>query len=648
MKNIYIITLSVLALLASSCQKMEIIEDDDVNNNVSGTIYTATMEQLGNDTRSMVTDEGKFFWNDGDPISIVAKKNGEYEVYNTVLSVAESNQTIATFILPEEYSEPSYAVYPQILKEGEYNHTHNSSVLDVTLPCVYDNYDGSVNPVMLLDFPDSDEGNTNALIFRHVTGVLSVTLNDIPAGCDRFVFESYTQNVTGSMTLNMDKDLKSDYDNVSNIVTFKYDALSETKTMTFYIPLPAGRYSGFSVTLYEGPDLLFMKSTLKTQSISRRDLAILPSIEYHEKVKLTGLSEDGTANSYIVSSSGSYSFNAIKGNSIEPVEAIAEAVVLWESFGTDETPSVGDLIGNVSYSDGIISFDATDRKGNAVIAAKDKDGDILWSWHIWLTDRPKDQVYVNNAGVMMDRNLGATSSVPGGMETWGLLYQWGRKDPFLGNRSSTLAEWPFFDLYHSYFDSLGDFVVDIHPILYSVQNPTTFTYGSDVSPLTKMDWSLFDSASSINRWNSTKTIYDPCPVGYRVPDGGEKGVFAIAYGVPLDEFDVIDLPVPYDSANDGFDLGKKEDTPEWSWRLSDEQVCWYPLVPCVIHGEPVYTDDWYDVYEDTASSYWSCSGYNDVTNSYSFVFETIGNNNALYPVSGQWNIVACPVRCLKE
>ena len=75
------------------------------------------------------------------------------------------------------------------------------------------------------------------------------------------------------------------------------------------------------------------------------------------------------------------------------------------------------------------------KNGNAVIAAKDADGNILWSWHIWVCKDydpvAKAQTYYNNAGVMMDRNLGATSATPGNIASVGFLYQWGRKDPFL-------------------------------------------------------------------------------------------------------------------------------------------------------------------------------------------------------------------------
>ena len=84
---------------------------------------------------------------------------------------------------------------------------------------------------------------------------------------------------------------------------------------------------------------------------------------------------------------------------------------------------------------GEIHFTTGDMEGNALIALCNADGDILWSWHIWFTDDPRGQEYYNNAGTMMDRNLGATSATPGDVGALGLLYQWGRKDPFLGSSS---------------------------------------------------------------------------------------------------------------------------------------------------------------------------------------------------------------------
>lgn len=130
-----------------------------------------------------------------------------------------------------------------------------------------------------------------------------------------------------------------------------------------------------------------------------------------------------TANSYIISEAGSYTFKTFKGNSTESVGAVVSAEVLWESFGTDEIPDEGYLISSVSYFNGRIGFTVPDpfHEGNALIAAKDSDDNILWSWHIWMTDYPVEQVYSNGAGTMMDRHLGAVSAVPGDVGALGLL-----------------------------------------------------------------------------------------------------------------------------------------------------------------------------------------------------------------------------------
>ncbi len=237
---------------------------------------------------------------------------------------------------------------------------------------------------------------------------------------------------------------------------------------------------------------------------------------------------DENANCYIVSSPGTYSFKAVKGFSMFPVGAVASVEVLWESFGTLTAPQKGELIQSVSYSSGQITYTTPSilKNGNAVIAAMDAGGNILWSWHIWVCKGydpvATAQTYYNNAGVMMDRNLGATSATPGNVGALGLLYQWGRKDPFLGSgsissntRAKSTLSWPSPVSSNS---STGT-------IAYALANPTTFI----TTNTNNDDWYYTGSSSTDNkRWQTSKTIYDPCPPGWRVPDGGDSGVWSKA------------------------------------------------------------------------------------------------------------------------
>ena len=300
---------------------------------------------------------------------------------------------------------------------------------------------------------------------------------------------------------------------------------------------------------------------MKIRFFSLLALAVLLLSSFTSPADVVNLSEEGTANCYIVSQSGCYKFHAVKGCRKWLVGQVASASVLWESFGTNVTPQVGELIKEASYDNGYITFQTADtfQEGNAVIAARDASGKILWSWHIWFTDQPEEQVYYNNAGTMMDRNLGATSATPGDVGALGLLYQWGRKDPFLGSSSissSTLGKstiaWPSPVPSNS---SNGT-------IEYATAHPTTFITGNDKKNY--YDWYYTGSSSTDNtRWTPSdkdKSIYDPCPSGWRVPDGGDNGIWSKAIG----SSSIID-DYPYDSTNEGI-----------SFSISFPSKTWYP------------------------------------------------------------------------
>ena len=301
--------------------------------------------------------------------------------------------------------------------------------------------------------------------------------------------------------------------------------------------------------------------------------------------KATDLSSSGTANCYIVSAAGDYKFKTVQGNTSTSVGSVSSASVVWETFGTSTAPTVGDLVNAVSYSNGYISFRATGKEGNALIAAKDAKGNILWSWHIWCTDKPEDQVYKNNAGTMMDRNLGATSATPGDVGALGLLYQWGRKDPFLSGSSissntqakSTIT-WPSPVSSNS---SNGT-------IAYATSHPTTFITTNKYN----QDWYYTGSDSTDDtRWNSSKGTYDPCPPGYRVPDGGSNGVWSKALGSSSSFSND-----PWNSTNKGMDFK--------SYFTSSTQ-CWYPA------SGFLYDDDGSLGYVGNAGYYRSCTPYDN-------------------------------------
>ena len=385
----------------------------------------------------------------------------------------------------------------------------------------------------------------------------------------------------------------------------------------YYWSSKPSSYGAYYLHFY-GSDIYTNNNYCRAYGFSVRCVQDLSTSSTPADPIVVDLSSNGTANSYIVSESGSYSFSPTKGNSSESVDAISSVDVLWETFGTSETPSVGSLISSVSYESGKISFSTPQsyREGNAVIAAKDASGTILWSWHIWLTDEPEGQVYYNNAGTMMDRNLGATSATPGDVGALGLLYQWGRKDPFLGSSSissNTVAKstltWPSGV---SSSSSIG--TVD-----YVTSHPTTYVFG--VSS-TYYDWHY--SSRDNNLWQSSKTIYDPCPQGWRVPDGGSNGVWSTALG-SSSYFQDDSL---YDSTDEGMNF---------SGKFGSASTIWYPISGCSS------SDDGSLYYVGYAGYYWSAS-----PNLYHAYYLRFFYNGDVYPSSENRRASGYSVRCLQE
>ena len=330
------------------------------------------------------------------------------------------------------------------------------------------------------------------------------------------------------------------------------------------------------------------------------------------------LSSSASANCYIISNSGLYKFKPVKGNSESSVGNVASASILWETFGTSTTPECLDLISGICYKDGYIAFQTADifKEGNAVIAAKGASGTILWSWHIWFTDQPQAQVYKNDAGTMMDRNLGATSATPGDVGALGLLYQWGRKDPFLGSSSisetvvakSTLT-WPAAVETNS---SVG--TVD-----YVTANPTTFVTADSFS---YFDWHYSSRDNTL--WTTsdkTKSIYDPCPAGWRVPDGSSNGIWSKAIGSSSS------YNGTYDNANEGMNF---------SGKFGSASTIWYPASG--------YRNDYdgspFDV--GNYGYYWSASPYSHLA--YYLYFNNRGYVDPSYYGS---RAVGQSVRCLQ-
>ena len=542
---------ALAGLLLSSCAVEE----------VPVTEHTILAVMEDDQTRTSVTDGGAFSWSAGDQVWLQTTSGS---VVGTLSSGAgTSRASFSTGVFIGELT--GKAVYP-------YNASHSISgdELSFVLPASYDLGSNLTNTNAAMYGVDAD----GTIRFNHLAGVMRFVIRNAPVGTDKFLI-TLDKKINGTFTANLLEALpvietSAASSESEKTVTLNFDALESVSDISLYVPLPVGTYTTLGLELWAGDKSLWSYSNTVTNKVSRKTLKLMPAVNMGTSVDgdiedgVADLSANGAANSYIVSEAGKYKFSTVKGNSNESVGAVASAAVLWESFGTDVTPNVGDLVKNAVYSDGCITFQTAEtfKEGNAVIAAKDASNKILWSWHIWLTDQPEGQVCYNNAGrTMMDRNLGATSATPGDVGALGLLYQWGRKDPFLGassTSSSAVAKstltWPSSVRSDS---SNGT-------IAYTTAKPTTF-----ISYSNNGDWYYTGTASSTEntRWAESsceKSIYDPCPVGWRVPDGGINGVWSKALGSSLSFSDY-----PYSSTNKGMNF---------SGKFGSASAIWYPAL----------------------------------------------------------------------
>lgn len=193
--------------------------------------------------------------------------------------------------------------------------------------------------------------------------------------------------------------------------------------------------------------------------------------------------------------------------------------------------------------------------GNVIITAEE-GGVIRWSWHIWalgasvlefdnvkgVFDFKSSYVLPFNQMEWMDRNLGAYDLTPNTASSRGLLYQWGRKDPFPGSADIKEEEpWLYVEnggkyrMMNENHPIWGTNVGQITPtqtglencLEYSINHPNCFLKGHDMylpNGYPENDWYTDDIANRNNYlWISSdrkKTAYNPCPIGWTLPIGG--------------------------------------------------------------------------------------------------------------------------------
>lgn len=218
------------------------------------------------------------------------------------------------------------------------------------------------------------------------------------------------------------------------------------------------------------------------------------------------------SNSYIVGYNNMVVIPVSRANKSALGEQISSgdeitAELLW----MDNEGVVEEVFTHGTGSSGNIIVTTGGINGNAVVAAK-VNNSIVWSWHIWVDEDPSKigTIRMPSGAILMDRNLGATSKTVSEIGAVGVQFQFGRKDPFTASASfGTPSEVLLYNL--SGRNPEIKTVDGPKNLAFAVANPHTYVKSLWV------DW----CDENITTWwqseNGTKTVYDPCPTGWRVP-----------------------------------------------------------------------------------------------------------------------------------
>ena len=249
-----------------------------------------------------------------------------------------------------------------------------------------------------------------------------------------------------------------------------------------------------------------------------------------------------------------------------------KAEVIWEDCqNIVSTPAV-----TGSGANSYLTFEIKKenlQNGNAVVAVKNAAGTVMWSWHLWFTPKSSlKKIPFTSGGStynFMTDNLGwkytkwtgglkrevvvkieqqaetgekktatiTLKQAPGNnvREGYGNLYQWGRKDPLPGTDTFyPNTGYKFNDGYTIVGDQVADYTnpankqrMEERTIGLSIREPGIMlpkVGGGKLSWTNRQYVNLWSADNDkINETetpikNGIKTIYDPSPVGFKIPD----------------------------------------------------------------------------------------------------------------------------------
>ncbi|MCE2617590.1 hypothetical protein [Phocaeicola oris] len=506
-KHSILLSLFATASLLVGCQN----EIDIDKSPTSGTAFTASIEGTS-DTRTSLKENSSGY-------DVMWTANDEININRAVFSTSSDETKTASFTLKSgtNPTSPYKAYYPANIYNG------GTPVLPAEQTYAADNISG---------YPMYAESETGNLNFKNLCGILRLNLGTTMSGMKvKKIIVSADQGMSGPFTITSNAAVVSGTAGVTLNCPTEGVAIEPTAAIPFYIAVPANTYTRLNIILIatDGTNEYRQDLTLKPDKSIKVERSKISDINLTCDFSLVLSAGGKNANTYIYSAAGKYCFDAtVKGNGgLDPVtnavatklSDISGVTVLWELYSQGRAIKYDPSSAyDISYSNGYVFFRSPDTfiQGDAYIAVyKDGSGgtakqydkandEILWSWLIWATPEPGTMSH--NSKDFMDRNLGGIE-----VDNYirGFLYQWGRKDPFSAANGG-FSPYSFIPAISSVFSRS----VSIQSMAYTIAHPTTFILLGDRA------W-MSESEYTMKFWNDdVKTIYDPCPYGWRVPTKG--------------------------------------------------------------------------------------------------------------------------------
>ncbi len=513
--------MSLLCLIVA-CAHDSLYQDDDVT--FVRTLRATFMDQP--DTRTVFgesTSSGSFSkieWKAGDRISVFSSSGSD--IFETT---GGGETTTFTSVSGEGLSGSFFLGLSPYVETATAEVSSSNSSISATIPVEQVGVGDSFDPNALIAVGSATKIE-DKMTFYNVCSGLRFTLS----GSNVTKYKSI--ELTGNDGEKIAGNVVISYSPSSSPVVSSCDATSVTlipksgsfaKNTSYYLVFRPGVFKkGFTLTFKDSSNNAVVTSKCSSYVEFKRSVfasingADIPS---HLEAIRDGelLSKNGTANCYIVSKKGSYKFPVSRATEEDYLPGVTRVGVLWETDNTTGQQTVGSIITKLAFNKQHVYFDtpSTLKDGNAVIVAYNSANEIVWSWHIWVCGGydpvTSSQTYTGKTVAMMDRNLGALTSSPSPLSN-GLFYQWGRKDPFPGAAESYVADpegGHFMVTTKGTISSVSSESVEA-TVDYAIAHPDKFITTTKASG----DW-LAASVSTL--WAQTKTVYDPCPAGWRIP-----------------------------------------------------------------------------------------------------------------------------------